>query len=238
MFAPDVIEAIRADARRRYPEESCGAVTPAGYLSLANLALDPRHHFDCAGACDELLMAGQLLAVVHSHPGGPDAPSGHDIASQRAMDLPWGLVVTDGEVAGKPFWWGDSLTPPPLLGREFRHGPSGTDGRGDCGALIRDYYRLERGVLIPDFPRDDNWWLRGEDLYAQHFAAAGFVPADRDNPEVGDLALIQFRSAVANHGGIYVGGGLLLHHLADRLSRHEPIIGWAKHVRMWLRHHA
>ncbi len=237
MFAPAVLDAIQQDAIRRYPEESCGAVTPHGYLPLDNFAEDKRRQFDCSRACDELQIAGELLAVVHSHPDGPAGPSAHDIASQRSMDLPWGLVMSDGTVASRPFFWGDSLTPPPLLGREFRHGPSGTDGRGDCGALIRDWFRLERGLLIPDFPRDDEWWKAGKDLYAQHFSEAGFVLANREDPRLGDVALIQFRSKdVANHGGIYVGGGLLLNNLEGRLSREEPILGWAKHVRLWLRH--
>lgn len=237
MFAPDVIAAIRADARARYPEEACGAVTPNGYLPLPNLAAERRTSFDCRAGCDELQMAGQLLAVVHSHPDGPEAPSAMDIASQRTMDVPWGLVMTDGAVTSVPFFWGDCLEPPPLLGREFRHGPSGTDGKGDCGALVRDWYRLERAILVPDFPRADNWWKQpGQDLYAQHYAEAGFKLANRDEPEVGDLALIQWRSVdVANHAGIYVGGGLLMHHLSGRLSRREPIGPWMKHVRLWLR---
>lgn len=236
MFDPSVIAAIQADAVARYPNESCGAVTADGYVPMENKAEDPLHHFDCADACAELQMAGTLLAVVHSHPDGPEAPSAHDIASQRSMDLPWGLLVCDKEVASVPFWWGDMLDPPPLLERPFRHGPSGTDGKGDCGALIRDWFRIERGILVPDFPRSDSWWKDGKDLYEDHYAEAGFVLASRDDPQVGDVALIQFRADVANHGGIYVGNGLILHHLEGRLSREEPIIGWAKFVRHWLRH--
>lgn len=236
MFSREVIEAIRADAIARYPNESCGGVTADGYVAMENRAADPLHQFDCADACAELQVAGKLLAVVHSHPDGPLAPSAHDIAQQRAMDVPWGLLGCDAEVASAPFFWGDTLDPPPLLGRPFRHGPSGTDGAGDCGALIRDWFRIERGITIPDFPREDTWWKQGKDLYADHYAEAGFLLANREDPKVGDVALIQFRSDVANHGGIYVGNGLIMHHLEGRLSREEPIIGWAKFVRLWLRH--
>lgn len=236
LLGPDVAAAIQADALARYPQEACGAVTASGYHAFPNVAADPLHHFDCAAACRPLQVSGELLAVVHSHPDGPDAPSEHDIQQQRAMDVPWGLVVTDGEAVGDPWFWGDSIEPPPLLGRDFRHGPSGTDGRGDCGALIRDYYRIERGILIPDFPRADHWWTDGKDLYQDHYAEAGFLQASQDDPQPGDVVLLQFRSPVANHAAIYVGGGLILHHLEGRLSREEPIIGWIKFVRGWLRH--
>ncbi len=238
---PAVVAEIQADAIARYPEEACGAITPQGYVPLENRAAHPLTSFDCNEACGQLMMAGQLLAVVHSHPDGPEAPSAHDIASQRAMDLPWGLLVCDAEVASVPFFWGDSIEPPPLIGRQFRHGPSGTDGRGDCGALVRDYFRLEHGLLIPDFPRADGWWkITGQDLYAQHFAEAGFVKADRDDPRPGDVALMQFRTPdanpVANHAAIFLGNHLLMHHIEGRLSRIEPAIGWVKMVRGWLRH--
>lgn len=241
MFGPDVQRAIQAHAIACYPEESCGAVTEAGYEPLVNrLAGHRPHAFECNDAVGELLAAGRLLALVHSHPDGPNAPSAADIGAQRSMDVPWGLVVCNDSLASVPFYWGDSLTPPPLLERPFRHGPSGTDGCGDCGALVRDYFRLTHNILIPDFPRDDEWWTNGQDLYADHYEAAGFVRADRDNARPGDVALIQWRTPasnpVANHAGIFLGQGLILHHLDGRLSRQEPIIGWMKFVRGWLRH--
>lgn len=240
-LAPEVIAEIQADAIARYPNESCGAITAQGYIALENHSPTPLTGFDCELACALLVARGELLAVVHSHPDGPEAPSAHDIASQRSMDIPWGLLMCNATLASPPFFWGDSIEPPPLLGRPFRHGPSGTDGKGDCGALIRDYFRIEHDLLIPDFARQDRWWMTpGADLYGQHFAAAGFVKADSDFPKAGDVALLQVRvpdnNPVANHGAIYLGNHLMMHHLEGRLSRTEPIIGWQKMVSGWLRH--
>jgi len=31
---------------------------------------------------------------------------------------------------------------------------------------------------------------------------------------------------VTNHAGIYIGNGLFLHHLPNRLSREEPVMRW------------
>jgi proteasome lid subunit RPN8/RPN11 len=241
----DVVEAIKAHAVAAYPDESVGAITADGYHPLRNLAREdpaversgPRYHFDAQEDLAPLLAADAVLALVHSHPEGPEAPSANDIAQQRAMDLPWGIVMCNAEACTAPYWWGDDLVPPALAGRQFRHGPSGSDGKGDCYALIRDWYRIERGIALAEFPREDNWWHGDRDLYTQGFAEAGFVLADRNNPEIGDVVLMTISArGKSNHGSVYVGNGLVLHHLAGRISRLEPVGPWMKHVTWWLRY--
>jgi cell wall-associated NlpC family hydrolase len=239
MFSREVLKAIETDALDRYPEESCGAVTPEGYLPLENRAADRRHSFDCREACQQLQFDGALLAVVHSHPDGPAGPSSADMAQQLGMDVPWGLVATNGQGCTKPFFWGDGVATPPLRGRTFRHGPSGSDGAGDCYALIRDYYRLERGVELPEFPRDDDWWLArrdNPDLYSQGFPKAGFRMIYADEVQPGDVFLAQIRSPVMNHGGIILGNERILHHLSGRLSGEAHYTSWAKFINRWLRY--
>lgn len=245
MFDPEILAAFRAHAIATYPEECVGAITPSGYLRLQNIATDPegrtdpakwrRRHFDGGDPVIELIAAEQLLALVHSHPDGPEGPSARDQRQQTAMGIPWGICICNAEVASEPYFWGDDLPVAPLLDRMFRHGPSGTDARGDCGALVRDWYRIERGILLPDCPRDDEWWNHGGDLYREHYARAGFAPASMDEPEIGDVALMQIRAPVPNHAGVYVGDGLVMHHLSRRLSRVEPIGPWLKHVSAWMR---
>lgn len=241
MFDRTVLDAIKLHAIEMYPAESCGAVTPDGYVRLANKAADPTKEFDCADAVEELRQQDRLLAVVHSHPDGPAAPSAADIAGQDAFALPWGLTATDGKYATEPVFWGDQVPMPPLEGRPFRHGPSGTDGAGDCYALVRDWFRSQRGITLMEQPREWEWWLgKGGpemgDLYMRDFAKAGFVMADPALPEIGDVVLFQLQSPVANHAAVYVGEGLLLHHLQGRLSRKEPFGRWSKFMRAWLRY--
>lgn len=248
MFDAQVLDAFKRHAIATYPEECVGAITPEGYAPLPNVATDPqgvvdpsewrRRRFDGGRRVVELIAAEQLLALVHSHPDGPEGPSALDQRQQTAMSIPWGICACNAEVASEPYFWGDDLPVPELLGRMFRHGPSGTDARGDCGALVRDWYRLERGLLLPDCPRDDDWWNAGGNLYLEHYSRAGFAHASMDQPEVGDVALMQIRATVPNHAGIYVGDGMVMHHLTRRLSRIEPIGPWLKHVTAWMRHHA
>lgn len=246
MFAPEVLSAFQAHAIAAYPQECVGAITADGYLPLENVAVHPegavepaewrRRHFDGGDPVIELIADQKLLALVHSHPDGPEGPSAADQRQQAAMGIIWGLCMCNHEVASPPFFWGDDLPVVPLLGRMFRNGPSGTDHKGDCGALVRDWYRTERGILLPDCPRDDEFWKHGGDLYMEHYPRCGFAPASADEPAVGDVILLQIRSEVVNHAAVYVGDGLMMHHLSGRLSRVEPVGQWLKYARAWMRH--
>lgn len=233
MFDPAAIAAFRAHALEEHPREACGLVTSGGYARCVNLADDPTEAFEIH---PEVLMEhAPVLAVCHSHTHAEAVPSAADMEGQLATGLPWGLCATDGERVSEPWFWGAGVAPPPLLGREFRHGPSGSDGRGDCYALIRDWFHVERGIDLPEFARDREWWLAGGDLYRDGFAAAGFERVDGD-PRPGDVLLGQIRSPVPNHGAVYLGDGLMLHHLEHRLSAREPVGGWRKHLTHVLRH--
>lgn len=256
--APAVTAAIHAHARAEYPRESCGLVVRAAdgralYRPCRNVSnepksfrIDPEEYLAAAAEGAVIGLAHSHCAVPASATGpaddGPPHPSAADMTGQMASAMPWAIVlVTDRDVSDV-VWWGDQLEPPPLLGREFRHGPSGSDGRGDCGALIRDWFRIERGVTIPDFARDDAWWDDGRDLYRDNFAAAGFVDLGvktaLTDPRPGDVFLAKLKSVkVPHHGGVYVGGGLIIHHLPFRLSRRDPVAPWLRHaVTHWLRH--
>ena len=238
---PELRRAIQEDALKRFPEESCGAVTPDGFVPLPNASPAPLISFDCSGACAELQRDGKLLAVVHSHPNGPEGPSRWDMQFAATMEVPWGLVALEKDRVGEVFFWGDQLPVPPLEGRGFRHGPSGTDGKGDCYALIRDWYRVERQIDLPDFPRSDLWWEEKDgpnDLYRDNFAAAGFRQIEPIAPQPGDVILCSIRSRVPNHGAVYLGNGLMIHHLHRRLSQIVPVGPWQKMIRMWLRREA
>lgn len=229
-FVPqDATAAMLAHAEAEYPRESCGFLISlegaVQYLPRTNSAENPEADFRIspqayAGASRQ----GRILAVVHSHPGGPGHPSESDMAGQLASGLPWALIpvlpcATGGAHAQRPLWWGPDVPVAPLLEREFIH------GLADCYALARDWYRTEGGVTLPDFARPDAWWGRGGDVLVANLTAAGF--ARTDEPEqIGDGYIMQIQSPVPNHCAVYVGGGLLLHHLANRLSRREPVHRW------------
>lgn len=245
-LTPELSAAIQAHARADYPKEACGLILDGVYAPRKNIAQDPTQDFEIADAV--MLKAhasGKLQAIVHSHPNGPDHPSAADMASQIASGVPW-VIVSVGEAdAAAPFVFGDGGVIPPVIGREFRHGVT------DCYSIIRDVFRLGRERLaeqdvdwplapidVPEFPRDDAWWTRGQDLYAEGFAKAGFREIPREAARPGDVFLTSIRSPVLNHGGVVVGGGLILHHLPLRLSRREPAGIWQNAAAIWLRHNS
>jgi len=151
------------------------------------------------------------------------------------------LKVTASEeiIALEPFFWGDSLPIPPYLERPFRHGVL------DCYSLIRHWYKLERGILLPDCPRNDGWWKNGLDLYRDNFPRAGFESIDHHTrnfvPMIGDVLLYQIDRDnhripfPPHHAGLYVGLGLVLHHLAGHASNRLPVHRWWKNVTHCLR---
>jgi proteasome lid subunit RPN8/RPN11 len=252
---PATTVAIKSHAVACYPNESCGVVTAAGFVPLENVSPEPRKAFDCAEAAAEYQINGTLLAVVHSHPAGPrdrvapTFPSQADMEQQVAMDVAWGLCATEGRNCTIPWFWGTGIVRPPLLRRKFRHGPSGTDGRGDCYALIRDFYLEEWAIDLPEFPRSWDWWVtehvRDGDLYEDNFAKAGFREIPKTEVRYGDVGLVL--NPVADptgrtlpsrviHGVINAGDGLVLHHKAGRLSLKEPLGTWNHLVKRWIRH--
>jgi cell wall-associated NlpC family hydrolase len=238
--------AIAEHALAEYPRECCGLVVLVGaveiYAPCRNIAATPAEHFvmspgDYAAAEDR----GAVLAVVHSHPGASARPSMTDKAMCEKSGIDKWVIVSlgvqdDGSI-GVDDWceFGQSGYVPPLIGREFSHGAL------DCYALVRDWYRLERGVELPDFDRADGWWDDGKSsLYLDNFGKAGFVDMGQAaEPQAGDVLLMQIRSknGVPNHAGIYLGDGVLLHHMHGRLSGRTVWGGmWAHSLRTVLRY--
>lgn len=230
-FSPSVLAEARKHAIQEYPRESCGLVIDGAYLPCENVAPDPLTHFAIADSVYlQALQTGKIEAIFHSHPDGPAFPNELDMTSQLATAVPWGIIVTDGERASDPIMWGETLAVPDLIGRKFIHGVA------DCYTLIRDYYLLERNVTLPEFPRSDAWWNEGGDLYRSGFQKAGFREIQQSEIQPGDVFLMSIRSKVPNHGGIFYGNNLILHHLPERLSRREPIGIWLRAIDMWLRY--
>lgn len=229
----ETLAAVRAHAQADYPREACGLVVVVKgrerYVPCRNVAEGSEHFVlpaeDYAAAED----MGEVIAVVHSHPDAPATASEADRVACEASGLPWHIVS----------WPADDLRTiepsgyqAPLVGREFAHGVL------DCYTLVRDWYQRERGITLPDFPRRDDWWQHGEDLYMRHYAEAGFVAVSQDQAEqAGDVILMQLRSPVPNHAGVYLGDGTMLHHLHGRLSSRDVYGGyWQEITRCVLRY--
>jgi len=245
MFSPEIIEAAKAHALREYPNESCGVILGDEYVECENISPTPKIAFAIARERElEFFSSGLLRGLIHSHTNGVPHPGKSDMEGQIASNIPWGILNTNGQQARDPWFWGTGVPIPPLEGRGFRHGPSGTDNRGDCYALIRDWYRLNRNITLIEFPRDYPWWDRNENMYAENFAKAGFESLDMTQapkffltpPVLGDVFLVRTTKRFPTHGAIYLGNELFLHHYEGQLSISAPLNKWKERITHHLRY--
>ncbi|MGZ3743535.1 MAG: C40 family peptidase [Pseudobdellovibrionaceae bacterium] len=221
-----------AHARTVIPKEACGLlIIEKGRETLVickNIsAYDQQFIIDPI----DFVMAedrGEVIAVVHSHPMNSPQPSQADKVSCGQTNLKWHIV---GALTGDWVTIEPTAYKAPLIGREWCHGLL------DCYSLIRDYYKEELNIEIPDYDRDFEWWAKGKNLYEENFKNAGFVEVPFEKIRRHDVILMQILSPVINHGGIYLGGDQFLHHVHNRLSSRDVYGGyWFKHSIKIVRH--
>jgi proteasome lid subunit RPN8/RPN11 len=219
-----IMAEIRAHAERDYPRECCGLVVVRKgrhrYVPVRNVAERNEHfvmHPDDQAAAEDM---GEVVLVVHSHPNLPPLPSMADLIGCEASGLPWLIVNWP---TGAVHQFAPTGYVAPLYGRTFSHGVL------DCYSFIRDYYRQELGTTLPDFARPDEWWLKGQNLYLEGFAAAGFEKVDGP-PKLHDVLLMRVSAPVPNHGAVYLGSGRIGHHQMGRLSSRDVYGGWYEKV--------
>ena len=243
-------KAMDAHAVEAWPRAVCGAIlrTDDGldYRPVFDIANNSRQHFRLgpdALATHEADL-GELAAVVYSHPCSADTesdmllhtPSAAQMREQLRLAVPFGILVCRPERVIDRFWFGDPCPVEPLLGRPFRHGV------WDCYSVVRDWYRLEQDLVLPEFPRDWNWWVHGLDMYSQGFEKVGFQLIDREDAGPGDAALFRIRARVPNHAAVLEDDEWLVHHPGStwpfdvtRVSHLDRVSRWERFATHWLR---
>ena len=237
-FSP-LIDEIRAHAAESVPAECCGLVSVvSGHLvyvrcrnayagesvRLGDAKPFEIHHEDYSAAED----AGEIVAIVHSHVGEPPVPSMADRVGIEAHGLPW--LIVNYPVGN---WTVNEPTgyKAPLIGRPYVHGVF------DCFAICRDYYRETLGIEIQNYPRDECFWKKGQNLYLDLFEEAGFVLIEEKDLRKHDGIFMMVRADVPNHAAVYLGDDMILHHPMSRLSGRDPWGGyWKKCATHFVRH--
>lgn len=235
----EIVEAFTKHALAEYPKEACGVVVKGKYFPCTNVADQPTKTFRVSAYEMGLIEAkeGKVDAVLHSHPYNkqrtspwpPEWPSAVDMECWLKGSSAWGIAATDGEGMSQLVWL-DDQNPEPLEGRQFIHGVN------DCYSVVRDWFRQERGIDLPNYPRQIDWWDNGQDLYSENFAKAGFVEIPASQATVGDCALFQVKSPVINHAAVITGPNTILHHLFHRLSGKDSLQKWARVITKYVRY--
>lgn len=234
------LKAAQQHAADCYPNESCGLIVMADdgerYIPCENSHSNKSEHFRISGEnfadAEEI---GEILAVVHSHPNAAATPSHADRVQCELSDLPWHVIsigmVDETPTFGIPGYCEPCGFEAPLEGRQFAHGIL------DCFTLFKDFLWREYGIRVSEYEREDDWWDKGQELYSMdRLNAEGFFQIT-DEIRRGDIILMNVRSKVPNHAGVYLGDGQMLHHLHGRLSRRENYGGyWAERTVYVVRH--
>lgn len=214
-------EEAEAAARSGFPREVCGLVVVVKgrerYWPCNNRAEGDDHFIIDPSDYEAAEDVGEVVGVFHSHCNAPPEPSEADRVSCEASGLEWHII---GIPTGRWHSFRPSGYQAPLVGRQFQHGVL------DCYALIRDWYKRERGIELMDFDRTDRWWHKGQNLYLDNFGKAGFVATDELH--VGAVLLMQVQAPVPNHAAIYLGDDTILHHMHGRLSSRDVFGGYFK----------
>ena len=212
-----------AHAKEQDPKESCGLLIEIKgkekYFPCKNLSnwsnqcfiIDP---VDYAKAED----TGKILAVIHSHPTTQPVASQADMISCEDTNLPWHIVNPKTEQWG---YYEPSGYKPPLIGRHWVWGIT------DCWALVRDWYKEKKGIILRDWERP----ITPEEFIADPmFERCAWRTGFRqlrpeEKLENGDLLFMSILTSGLNHVAIFIDGDVL-HHLADRISCKEPYNQW------------
>ena len=212
-----------AHAKEQDPKESCGLLIDIKgkekYFACKNLSnwsnqcfiIDP---VDYAKAED----TGKILAVIHSHPTTQPIASQADMISCEDSKLPWHIVNPKTEQWG---YYEPSGYKPPLIGRHWVWGVT------DCWALVRDWYKETKGIILRDWERP----ITPEEFIADPmFERCAWRTGFRqlrpeEKLENGDLLFMSILANGLNHVAIFIDGDVL-HHLADRISCKEPYNEW------------
>lgn len=234
-MTPKCEKKIREHAEKMYPQESCGFLIIVNgrevYFECQNDADDKLNDFCISSQqfakADEM---GEMIAVIHSHPNTTSNPSQADLVMCEALGLEWFIisVLQDDETKFPVSKDIRSFKPSgykaPYVGRVFSYGVL------DCHTLMYDYYKNEFDIELIRPESKNHWWDTGQDLYMENFEPAGFYDVKVNDLQNGDVIFMQLRSEKTNHAAVYIGDGLILHHVSGRLSSRDVYDGYWQEI--------
>lgn len=233
-FDRPIIKKATEHAIKEWPNESCGFIVDNNYIPLENIHGEPLHDFRISEE-DYLHYVDDIQCVMHSHNDIPHCSS-KDMEQQIATALPWGIINLKMGNYANHWFWGDQLPIQDYIGRPFHYGTY------DCYSLIRDFYKQEYDILLPNAPRDFDFWFQGKNLFADYLApkfknGEFYIVSSWKELKRGDILLSKMNtSKVWNHSGIYIGDNRIMHHFENKLSQRALLNNWIPYIDTIVRH--
>jgi len=226
-YSNDIIEQCKIYAEEKAPEEMCGFIIEDDeyrFIPIENIAKDKINNFSIS-VSEYIKYADDLCCIVHSHNNSPHV-SAEDQQLQKRADVQCGIMfLKNGKYSSDIFFGGNVRQD--LLGRPF------VFGAYDCFSIVRDYYYKELNINLPNIIREYGFWndrevggilKPAEDIINNNLN--DFIKTDINNIEKGDIITMNIQGKVTNHLAVYIGNGLILHHLNSKLSTREPVYGY------------
>lgn len=211
-----ILEPFKQYAIDQQPKEACALVVQKGrkqqLILCENTHTDPEEHFRISEkAWADAEDTGDIVAVLHSHPGDGARPiaSDRDIQQCNATGVTWGIYAPDCDEYAE-------IEPEErsLLGRPF------ILGSDDCWGLIMAWHE-KQGVKLADWRVNYPWWedQYPDNLYHDNWQKEGFLESDL---KPGCMVIMQVSANKWNHAGIITEDGHLLHHIYGEPSAVVP----------------
>lgn len=212
---------IKAHAIKDAPYEACGlvVVNQLGEVSVIpceNRARNKRGQFIISVEDERVAeKKGHVAAFYHSHADDVANPSLESF-SREDLDISYecgipALLYTHPNDTWK-FNVPVTYTPANLLGRPFAW------GIWDCYTLVRDYYLINKKVVMGSYLPPENATEASDFGYETLAQKENFHEVPLSEAREGDVMLIKLKSNFINHCLIYLGGNEYLHQPALRIS--------------------
>lgn len=216
---------IKAHALETPSLECCGLLIASHkdksleIVRSPNLAEEKHHRFSLSSSHYlKASLAGDIIAIYHSHPEGEDF-SEFDLVNSELNKIKYILYCVKSNTFKDYVPNGYTN---PYYGREFHL------GKQDCYSLGIEYYKKELNIDLKNYHRDYDWSRDNPNSYLERHENEGFKIIFKGVVE--DLSILKKHDAILmkllgkknpTHAGIYMGGGLILHHQLNCYSRIE-----------------
>lgn len=212
-------EEIIEHSKQESPREACGLVIILKgrykYIPCTNAASPSSINDEFVISTKDYSAAedmGEIVTIIHSHPLRDSSAGVSDIASQQKWGIDWLIVGLNGGASVDMSWLRGDKKVLPLYGRTY------TWHVNDCGSFIRDFYKQEFNIDIPDFYRPEKFWEKGLEIYLDSYEKAGFHTIPFSDLKYGDVILFALGTHITTHGAVYIGDNQIAHHYRGRLS--------------------